>query len=250
MNKLKSALVSFFSVIIILGLWQYISVQINASVIVPSPVEVFKSLIGLFSSEAFLRNISVTILRALESFVIIVVSGFVLGVAAGSSCVVENMIKPFVTLFKAVPVMSVILIAFLWMKTGQIPVFSAFLMAFPIMYVQVLSGMKSRSNELIQMCEIYEIKGFRKLVDFTLPSLVPAFVTGAKQSLSMIWKVVIAAEVLIIPKYGVGMSLHMAQIQLETAEVFAWTIVAVLLTWIGDSIFSAILKRVVKRREA
>ncbi|MGI6433319.1 MAG: hypothetical protein ACOXZ4_05675 [Sphaerochaetaceae bacterium] len=58
----------------------------------------------------------------------------------------------------------------------------------------------------------------------------------------MVWKVVIAAEVLTVPRYGVGSRLHLAQINLETAEVLAWTLIAILLTAAGDLIFLALLR--------
>lgn len=58
----------------------------------------------------------------------------------------------------------------------------------------------------------------------------------------MVWKVVIAAEVLTLPKHGIGKALQLAQIQLETSKVFAWTIVAIILTALSDILFNLILK--------
>lgn len=247
MRKRQDILISTFSVIVIVLVWALVAKAIDLPVIVPGPIEVLKSMIELFKLKTFFNDIILTVLRALESFVIIVIVGSIFGIIAGNFKVVEMIIKPLVTLFKAIPVMSIILIAFLWFKTGQIPVFSAFLMAFPVMYVQTLEGMKHRSIELEQMCKVYEVEGKKKLVNVTIPEMMPALITGAKQSLSMIWKVVIAAEVLTLPNYGIGKSLHIAQIQLETAGVFAWTVVAIVLTYFGDLLFAIILKNISKR---
>ena len=136
------------------------------------------------------------------------------------------------------------------------PLFSAFLMGFPVMYVQVESGWRSIDGNLIQMCDLYEIKGFDRLVHFTIPSLVPSLVTGARISLSMVWKVVIAAEVLTVPRYGVGSRMQLAQVQLQTDRVLSWTLIAILLTACGDLLFELIVhagaavKRTVDRRRA
>lgn len=247
MKRFWATIISLTSVVFIVGLWYLVALKLDASVIVPTPLEVLDSLKELFTTKDFVLNVGTTVLRAFESFVIIFILGSVFGIAAGRLKVIEMIFRPFVTLFKAIPVMSIILIAFLWLKTGQIPVFSAFLMAFPVMYVQTLDGMKNKSRELEQMCRIYNITGKRKLWNYTVPSLMPSLITGAKQSMSMIWKVVISAEVLTIPSFGIGRSLHMAQIQIETAEVFAWTFIAVVLTFLGDSIFLLVLKKIVKR---
>lgn len=238
--------VSVLSSFVIIGLWYFAALRLNAQIILPLPSEVLNSFVEIISGEKFSADIIATVMRALKSFAVILVSGSVLGIISGCSGPFRALLKPVVAVFKATPVMSVILLAFIWFNTGTVPVFSAFLMAFPVMYVQTVRGIKQLDKNLNQMCRIYQIKGFRKLHYFVIPSLIPSLVTGAKQSLSMIWKVVIAAEVLTLPENGVGRSLQLAQIQLQTSYVFAWTIVAILLTALGDILFDLIIRRSLK----
>lgn len=236
--------ISVLSSLVLILIWYIASLILGAEVILPSPISVFKSFIELFSQKMFFQNIVVTVLRALESFVIIVVSGAVIGILAGRSSNLRNAVSPLVTVFKATPVMSVVLIAFIWFRTGAVPVFSAFLMGFPVMFVQTVRGYKAMDPKLNQMCTIYKITGRERLEHYIIPSLIPSLVTGAKQTLSMIWKVVIAAEVITLPKYGIGRALQLSQIQLETSRVFAWTIIAIILTALGDHLFDLLMKRI------
>lgn len=246
--KNKHALTTVSSIVILFCLWQIAAAIINAPVILPAPYEVLGEFFRLFTQKSFYLNLGSTILRALESFVIIVFFGALFGILAGNNKDIETLLKPLVTVFKATPVMSVILIAFIWFRTGAVPVFSAFLMAFPVMFVQTVQGMHNLDKKLLQMCDVYKIDGTKRLLNFTIPAMMPSLVTGAKQSLSMIWKVVIAAEVLTIPEYGIGRSLQLSQIQLETATVFAWTVIAIILTSISDAILTFVLKRILGRR--
>ena len=248
MDRKKRRLISIASVTAILIIWHLASAAMKAPVILPSPVEVAKSVLSLFQDPSFLKNVVSTMLRAVFSFCIIVFLGGVLGTASGLVPALEAVLSPVITLLKATPVMSVILLAFIWFRTGTVPVFAAFLMAFPVMYVQVLNATHRLDARLQQMCTVYGISGRRRIFNFVLPSLVPAYITGARQSLSMIWKVVIAAEVLTIPQAGVGRSLQLAQIRLDTPRVFAWTVVAVILTFTGDALFNLLLKHLVPRR--
>ncbi len=243
MIKKNYNLVSIISSLCLVLLWWLASLTIGAEIILPDPFSVLKTVGTLFVSRKFLMNVLVTLFRALLSFVVITIFGTVCGIVAGKNIIVGEAIKPLITVFKATPVMSVILIAFLWFKTGTVPIVSAFLMAFPVMFVQVVNGYKSIDSKLEQMCFIYGISGKDKTRNLILPSLKPFIITGAKQTLSMIWKVVIAAEVLTVPKYGVGRSMQISQINLETSQVFAWTLVAILLTAIGDLIFDAVSGR-------
>ena len=240
--------VSVFSSLGIILLWWLLSVILNASIILPTPVEVVKTVCKVIVSKNFLSNVGATILRALLSFIIIVISGTVCGVLAGRYKIFERIVSPLVALFKATPVMSIILLAFIWISTGAVPIFSAFLMAFPVMFVQTMDGYLHINPKLEQMCKIYGIENEKRIRFLVIPSLTPYIITGARQTLSMIWKVVIAAEVIILPKQGIGRALQLAQIQLETSTVFAWTIVAVILTAIGDYIFERILKTIARRK--
>lgn len=240
-KKRTDSYISILSSLALILLWHIGALALNASIILPTPYEVLKELLNIFSPD-LATNLAYTVLRALESFVLIVFTGAVAGILAAKYPIFNKIIKPLITVFKATPVMSIILLAFIWLRTGAVPVFSAFLMAFPVMFVQTVAGYESIDQKLLQMCNIYGIKGKQRIKHLIIPSIMPALITGAKQTLSMIWKVVIAAEVLTLPKYGIGRALQLAQIQLETPKVFAWTIVAIILTALSDTIFNLILK--------
>ncbi len=251
MRSVKHTLVALISSALLLALWQVGAHVLDSQILLPGLAPVFKTLVSIIGDGPFLANIGATVVRAFQSFLIIIILGSVAGVLGGNFPLFSAAMKPFVTTLKAVPVMSIILLAFIWFTSGQVPLFSAFLMGFPVMYVQVESGWRSIDGNLIQMCDLYEIKGFDRLVHFTIPSLVPSLVTGARISLSMVWKVVIAAEVLTVPRHGVGSRLQLSQINLETADVLGWTLVAIGLTVLGDVLFDAALKlpgRIVERK--
>ncbi len=256
MRSVKHTLVALISSALLLALWQVGAHVLDSQILLPGLAPVFKTLFTIIGDGPFLTNIGATVLRSLQSFLIIVALGSIAGVLGGNFPLFSAAMKPFVTTLKAVPVMSVILLAFIWFTSGQVPLFSAFLMGFPVMYVQVESGWRSIDGDLSQMCDLYEIRGSDRLVHFTIPSLVPSLVTGARISLSMVWKVVIAAEVLTVPRYGVGSRLQLAQVQLQTDRVLSWTLIAILLTAAGDLLFellvlaTAAAKRAVDRRRA
>lgn len=235
-------LVVLFSILILLVLWHVGAVILDANVILPTPTKAIHALVELVGTSPFSLHIGTTVLRALESFAIISLSGILLGILAGSSIYIHALLRPFLAICKAVPVMSVILLAFIWFSSGTVPLFSAFLMGFPVMFVQVESGVRSISKKLDEMVRMYALTKKERIFHFILPSLAPSIATGARSSLAMVWKVVIAAEVLTVPRYGVGSRMQMAQVNLETAEVLAWTLIAVVLTVAGDVLFDAALR--------
>lgn len=240
---------AYFSVLSSLALillWQLGALALGAPIILPTPLEVAKELANIITTDGFISNLGFTVLRALESFLLIVSCGTIAGLLSARYLTINKILEPLITVFKATPVMSIILLAFIWLRTGAVPVFSAFLMAFPVMFVQTMAGYRSIDQKLIDMCQVYAINGKERIKNLILPSMLPYLITGAKQTLSMIWKVVIAAEVLTLPKHGIGRALQLAQIQLETSKVFAWTVIAIVLTALGDALFNTLLKHCIK----
>lgn len=240
--------VSVLSCLAIVVAWRLAAAAIGASVILPTPLEVIEATLGTLQSKDFLLNVANTVLRALASFAVIVASGTLCGILAGRCRAFKEALAPLIAIFKATPVMSVILLAFIWLGSGAVPVFSAFLMAFPVMFVQTMDAYDAIDEGLGQMLEIYGIKGAKRLRYLVVPHMMPQLLTGARQTLSMVWKVVIAAEVIVLPRYGIGRSLQLAQIQLETSVVFAWTVIAIVLTALGDGLFDLAIGRLLGRR--
>lgn len=54
-----------------------------------------------------------------------------------------GIIRTFSSNYKATPVMSIIIIALVWLKSSSVAIFTSILMCFPIIYTNVLSGIKS-----------------------------------------------------------------------------------------------------------
>lgn len=238
----KSKLLVLLSAFILLGLWHLGSVMLASPVLLPQPQVVSQAFTNIIRSTPFALNIWATVMRAVQSFFIIVISGTVLGLLAGYSPSWRAFMLPILAICKATPVMSVILLAFIWFTSGTVPLFSAFLMGFPVMFVQVEGAVETISPDYLEMATLYQLSNRSRLRHIILPALAPAIATGAKASLAMVWKVVIAAEVLTVPRYGVGSRLQLSQINLETDAVLGWTLIAIILTALGDILFDFILK--------
>lgn len=241
-STFRTKIITALSVLILLLLWQLAAVVIDAQVILPTPYTTSAALVNLIRYKPLSKHIFTTISRSLQSFLIIFVTGSLFGVVGAYYKGVDAALQPLLTIFKATPVMAIILLAFIWFTSGTVPLFSAFLMGFPIMYLQIKGGVQQISVPLQEMVKLYQFPKRERLFHLVLPSLLPSFITGAKASLAMVWKVVIAAEVLTVPRFGIGSRMQLAQINLETAEVLSWTLIAILLTVVGDLLFLALLK--------
>ncbi len=223
----KSSLISFGAVAFLLLLWEVAAASVGAAIILPRPADTLRQFLRLLTERGFWLQVAVTTERTLFGFLLSLGVGLVAGVAAGLNRWVRAALRPALAVIRTTPIMSVILIALLWFSTGQVPVFSSFLIGFPIITGNLIVGIKQTDSRLLEMARAFELTFTQQLRYISIPSIYPYLISGAHTALGLTWKVVVAAEVLSIPERGVGSRMQLAQMSLETAEVFAWTGVAI-----------------------
>lgn len=228
---------------LLIGIWQLAAMIVDASIILPFPLEVLGITLELLSSPRFWTSARATILRVLEGFGISLGLSLLLGLGSGLSRRIQDVMSPLILLMQSVPVLSVILILLVGFGSQRVPVITPILMTLPVMTLAVSQGVRGVDPQLIEMAYFYQVSLGRQIRRIYLPSLLPGLFTGASASLGLSWKVAIAAEVLAQPNPGLGTAMQRAKTFLETGEVFAWTLLAVVLSAITQAIFTLLARR-------
>lgn len=241
--------VRLFSVFLLVLAWHITSIKIGEPFLLPSPREVFLDMTSLAVNPGFLIELSATFLRVLAAFSIAVASSFALGLPAGHSTILRAAISPLLTLVKSTPVVSFILVALLWFGSSLVPVFVSVLMILPIMTEAISRGVRQTDPLLLAMARVYRFRKIDELVHIRIPSALPFFFAGAGSSLSLAWKIVVAAEIIGFPKIGVGSAMQTAKTHLETARVLSLTAFVIIMSGLTEALFS-LLSRAASRHSA
>jgi len=239
---LQSKYQNFFIILFWLLVWEIFSLIINQEIYLPSPRATFNALCNLLIERDTYITMLYSTYRTLSGFFISCVLGIVFGYICGINKSVYNLLNPLVSIIRTVPVMSIIIIAIMWFKDSDVPIFVAFLMCFPIIWTNTVSGIKSTDIKLLQMCRVYNIKKIRVLKSVYFYSVLPYIKAGMISALGIGWKVTSAAEVLSLPKYSIGSYLYDSKVYLEIPDLFAWTIIIILLSILFENILKAILE--------
>ena len=118
-------------------------------------------------------------------------------------------------------------------------------MVFPVVYTNLLEGLKQTDKQLLEMADSFGA-GTGKKVEFVYLSQVkPYAATACKLGLGLCWKAGVAAEVIGIPSGSIGEKLYKAKVYLETPDLFAWTIVIILISLTFEKIFMFILQKII-----
>jgi len=230
----EKKLIGVLSTLILILIWKIISIKISAEIILPSPEDVLIRLTEISKSKIFWESIFKTTTRTLYGFTLSFGLGFITGIACGNSKRVSAALSPLISVIRAIPVMSIILVAMIWFRTDMVPVFVCFLMIFPIITANVSQGISEVDRSLIDMASAFKLSKYNILFHITIPSTIPFVLAGVRASVGVAWKSVIAAEVLSQPVKAIGTGIQFSQMNLETAEVIAWTVIAVILSKVSE----------------
>lgn len=240
---MKKRWMKLLAVAIWLALWFIAAIIINDSFKFPGPVETLKALFGnIISGDGFFRTILTSLMRILLGLAGSFILGLVLGVAAGIKERFADFMEPLITVIKSTPVMSFIILAMIWFKFSTVPIIICFLMCFPIIYSNIKEGISQTDKKLLDMAKLYKVKPTRVIYGIYLKSVKPYFYSAANICLGLGFKVTVAAEVLASPDYGIGSRLYDAKIYLEPVEVFAWTFVILVLSYLLEQLLKFIFR--------
>ena len=233
-----------------LCLWQGASMLPYGSILIASPWDVLVRLAELCKDADFWQSLFRTFWHICAGFIAGGVVGAVCAAGASKSRFVEAILQPYVFTIKSVPVASFIVIALVLISSKSLSVFISFLMVFPVMYGNLLQGIKSRSAELAEMASVFKISPLKRFLYIALPHIKPYLISGCSTSLGLAWKAGVAAEVIGIAGGTIGEALYMAKVHFDTAELFAWTVVIVILSIGFEKLFLALLKFLYRRLES
>lgn len=242
-SSTKNRLYTLASILALLLVWKLLAVFWNQELILPSPERTIMQLWLVINSADFWPAVAATVGRGLVGFALSCLAGMVLGVAAGFSVPVYWLLQPWVTVVRTTPVMSVVILAIIWFRSDMVPVFVTFLMIFPIIYGNVVAGIKNIDPQLLEMAQMYRVRTRRIISELYLPAILPYLLAGASNGMGLTWKVIIAAEILSQPLFAIGSNLMSAKSYLETAQVMAWTVVVIVISFIFEYLINALETR-------
>ena len=232
-----------------LAVWQLASQALGQEILLVSPISVLVRLASLIRTLPFWSAIGFSLSRISLGFLLAAFTGVFLAALSSRFRLVQELLSPFILTVKAIPVASFIILALIWIPSKNLSIFISFLMVFPVIYTNVLNGILSTSQELLEMAKVFALPSGRTIRYIYVSQVLPFFQSACTIGLGLCWKSGIAAEVIGIPDGSIGESLYNAKIFLNTPDLFAWTLVIVIVSLTFEKFFLKLLDIGVKRLE-
>ncbi len=236
-TKSKPILTKIFAIAFWIIIWEALAVFINSTLIIASPLQTAKTLLSLAVQPDFWVSIGFSFLRITAGFVLALALGTALAAVSARASVVKTLLQPITSFIKATPVASFIVIAIIWFGSRNLSIFISFLMAFPIIYLNLLQGIEAQSKKLKEMASVFKIGLKNRFLFVVLPQIMPFVRSACSVALGLCWKSGIAAEVIGISAGSIGERLYNAKLYFETGELFAWTAVIIVFSTVTEKLF-------------
>ena len=241
-----------WAVLFWLLVWQGASMALAAAypyggLLLASPLSALARLGELAATAAFWRAVGNSALHIFGGFLLSCVLAVLLAALSARFRAARELLSPLVAAVKAVPVVSFIILALVWLDGRDLSLFISALMVFPPVYLNVLAGIDSADRQLLEMAAVFRVPFRRQLRGIWLPQVLPYFRAACSLALGLCWKAGAAAEVIGLPGGTIGERLYTAKVYFQTPDLFAWTAVIVAVSVVFEKVFLALIDALVRK---
>ena len=213
------------------ALWALAAHRVGEELLLPAPSAVIARLCELILTAAFWEIVLTSLGRIVTGIVVAILLGCILAVATHFVPVLYTLFYPVITVIRATPVASFIILAYLWFQPpDMLPAFIGGLIVLPVVWANLHEALGATDRGLLEMARVFGFTPARTLKRVYLPAVMPAMAASCRTSVGLAWKAGVAAEILTVPVLSIGRVLSEAKTYLETVEMFAWTLTVILLS--------------------
>ena len=197
------------SFLVFLATW-WIAALLVGDAKLPAPPVVLKVMLAEAGSGALFVNLGATLARVALAFALAMSVGAAIGYLMGRVRLADRLGDPWLILLLNLPALVVIVLAYIWAGLTEVAAIAAIAInKLPTAVVTLREGTRALDRSLDEMATVFAIppgKAFRHVV---LPQLAPYIAAAARSGLSLVWKIVLVAELLGRPN-GVGFEIGVA----------------------------------------
>ena len=200
------------------------------SLILPSPADVFSSLVDGISSGLYWEHTLITVQESLFGFLLALVIALPLGYGVAKSRLLAYTLQPYLAAGQAVPAIVIAPFLYLWFGIGtlSVTIVCMLVVLFP-MVINTILGIQTIERELLEAARLEGATGWSMISQIEFPLALPAILAAVRTGLTLSITGAIVGEFFCNPDHGLGALVHIALNQYNMAFMFATVIVLALL---------------------
>lgn len=230
-----------------IGVWYAIWAIVNEPLLFPAPHAVAKRLFELLGERSFYAITGKSLWNILKGVLIGVFSGCLLSALTALIPLAGDFFRPFMTVVKTTPIASFIILLLLFAGAARTPSLVTILIVLPIVWSNLDEGVRRIDPKLREVATVYHFSTSKRMKLLVFPSVLPYFSSALKSALGLAWKAGVAAEIIAMPRGTIGTQIGNAKLYLESADLFAWTLTVILLSFAIESVLLKLLEHLFEK---
>lgn len=181
--------------------WQLASTFVFEPTVLPSPIAVASRTleiieVGDVRGRSALYHLEITLVRVGIVTAVSMTAAVVFGLLMDAFEAVEDMFTLLIPFWMTFPTVVVVLVTMIMFDFSQLSVISAtVIITTPYAAVAIWEGMENLDHDLVEMGRAFGASTFEMYRHIYLPNIMPAFFSSFRYLFSMVWKIVVIAEV-------------------------------------------------------
>lgn len=248
-SKIKAVIKGLTIPVILLVLCEILVRQgVIEPYLLPAPSSLWQSFLELSEGELW-QHIWTSTWRVFLGFFIGSGLALIFALFVGLNKQAEAFLEPSFSAIKSIPSLAWIPLLLLWLGIDESSKITLIAIgAFFPTYTNTVAAIQGVDRKLIEVAQVYRLKYFRQIREIILPAASPGILTGLRNSLSLAWMFMIAAE-LIAATQGIGYLLSDGRETSRPDIVIIAIILLAVLGKISDSIMKYIEQYLLRWRD-
>ncbi|MGE0440871.1 MAG: ABC transporter permease [Gemmatimonadales bacterium] len=237
---LTRKLVGAGAVVAVIGVWGLLTAgatpetRIISPVVLPSPLEVARSVGSLVTERALFQSIAATLWRVVLGFGLAVVIGVPLGILAGSWRVIDSAAAPLALFGRNIPIAALIPLTILWFGIGETQkVMFIFIACLPFIFSDTVTAIVGVADRYVDTAQTLGASAGQVVRKVLVPLAMPDVYNSLRNLFGLAFGYIMLAE-LINAKYGLGYLLSTSQRRGLTEHIILILVVIGLLAFSID----------------
>ncbi len=241
-------------ILLVLGVWQGLySLHVTDSYKLPSPLDVWHSLMDLWYAGTLFSIIWTSVWRGLTGFLAAVVIGTPIGLIVAQSKIIRSAVGPILSGLQSLPSVAWVPAAVIWLGINDQAMYAVILLgAVPSIANGLISGIDQVPPLFLRAGRTLGASGLRGARHVLLPAALPGYLSGLKQGWAFSWRSLMAAELIASsPDLGLGLGRYLEN-QRDASDMSGVLLGIILILVVGVAIdllvFSPLERRVLRNR--
>jgi NitT/TauT family transport system permease protein len=170
----------------------------------PDPIAVGRALLEELRNGRLAVNAIASLYRVSAGFLLALLMGVPAGLLLGQSGAAQDLLLPLINFCRNLSPLAWIPFAILWLGIGDAPtIFLIFMAAFFPIVFSTMAAVREIPSIFLQVARDYGLAGAQRLIQVTLPAIMPQVITTIRVTAGLAWMVVVAAE-MVAGRDGLG----------------------------------------------